>query len=258
MSATGTAARATTAEPAAGVVRTVTRGLGELLITAGLVLLLFVAYQLVWTNLEADRAQGQVADQIREQWQRPPVATGGTGEDGTGDGQAKGDGGTSRARAGASKLGEGLAFLHIPRLGTDFAVPVLEGVTLDVLARGVGHYPDTALPGQVGNFAVAGHRATNGEPFAALDLVQVGDALLVETRRHWLRYVVDSTRIVQPTDTWVIDPVPGQRDAVPRDRLITLTTCNPRWASYQRLIVFGHLETKRPKSDGPPPELARA
>jgi len=222
--------------------RAAARGLGELLITAGLVLLLFVAYQLVWTNIEAERAQGRVAEQIRADWQRPP-ASGATGE--------------GRAGLRAADFGRGFAFLRIPRLGRDYNVPVLEGVGLDVLAKGVGHYPGTAMPGKLGNFAVAGHRATNGEPFAYLDRLRPGDAIVVETRTRWLTYVVDSTRIVQPTDVWVIDPVPGKPDAVPRERLITLTTCNPRWASYERLIVFGQLEDTRPKSDGPPPQLQR-
>lgn len=222
-----------------GAVRAAARGLGELLITVGLVLLLFVAYQLVWTNFEADRAQDRVADQIREQWQRPAGGTGST---------------TGARRA---DFGRGFAFLRIPRLGERYSVPVVEGVSLDDLARGVGHYPGTEQPGQVGNFAVAGHRATNGEPFANLDRMRAGDVVVAETRRRWFTYVVDSTRIVRPSDTWVLDPVPGKPAAEPTEALLTLTTCNPRWASTERLIVFGHLEEDRPKSEGPPPVLVR-
>lgn len=222
--------------------RAAARGLGEVLITAGLVLLLFVAYQLVWTNVEAQREQGQVTDQIRESWSRPP---GGREEPGA-VGPEEGD------------FGKGFAFLHIPRLGKQYSVPVLEGVALDVLARGVGHYPRTAGPGEVGNFSIAGHRATNGEPFANLDRMRRGDVIIVETRRTWLTYVVDKTQIVLPTDVWVIDPVPGKVDVEPRDKLLTLTTCNPRWASYERLIVFSHLEREQKKSDGPPDELLRS
>jgi sortase A len=154
-------------------------------------------------------------------------------------------------------FGEGFAFLRIPRLGRDYSVPVVQGVGLDDLARGVGHYPRSAGPGEVGNFAVAGHRATNGEPFAYLDRLRKGDVVVAETRSRWFTYVVDRTRIVLPTDTWVIDPVPGRPRAEPTERLLTLTTCNPRWASTQRLIVFGHLKSSRPKSEGPPEVLAR-
>jgi sortase A len=218
-------------------VRTATRGVGELFVTAGLVLLLFVAYQLVWTNFEANRAQDGVSDQIRDDWQRP-AASGQTGEVGR-----------------LTDFGKGFAFMHIPRLGRRYSVPVVEGVSLDDLAKGVGHYPKTVLPGEVGNFAVAGHRATHGEPFAYLDEVRKGDAVVVETQEDWYVYVIDRTKIVQPTDTWVIEPVPGRPDAVPTERLITLTTCNPRWASTQRLIVWGHLKSRRSKAAGQPAEL---
>ncbi len=165
--------------------RTAARSLGELLITAGLVLLLFVAYQLVWTNYEAHRRADRVADDIREAWARPP-ATGGDRAPGEAPEAAKVD------------FGEGFAFLHIPRLGASWSVPVVKGVRLSDLARGIGHYPETARPGAVGNFAVAGHRATNGEPFAALDKLRAGDVVVAETRRRWFTYVVDRTKIVTP------------------------------------------------------------
>jgi sortase A len=219
-------------------VRSAVRGLGELLITAGLVALLFIVYQLFWTNLEAGRAQGRVAEGLRDSWERPLRASG--------EGAAEGS---------TTNSFKGIGFMYIPRLGEDNSTPIVRGVTLDDLARGVGHYPQTAGPGAVGNFAVAGHRATHGEPFAYLDRVRPGDAVYVETRNSWFTYVVDRTQIVQPTDVWVLDPVPGKPAAVPTDRLLTLTTCNPRWSSAQRLIVFGHLETRQDKDAGPPPEL---
>ena len=218
--------------------RTLVRGVGELLITAGLVLLLFVAYQLVWTNVEAHRRTDAVAGDVRDAWQRPPTTTTGT-------------------QVVALKKGKGFAFLHIPRLGRKWSVPVIQGVSLPDLSKGVGHYPRTALPGAVGNFAVAGHRATNGEPFAYLDKVRRGDLVVAETEDSWFTYVVDRTKIVSPTSVWVLDPVPGHPGATPSDPLLTLTTCNPRWASYERLIVFGHLTETRSKAEGPPDALVR-
>ena len=218
--------------------RAVVRGVGELLITAGLVLLLFVAYQLVWTNVEAQRRTDAVAGDVRDAWQRPPTTTTGT-------------------QVVALKKGKGFAFLHIPRLGRKWSVPVIQGVSLPDLSKGVGHYPKTALPGEVGNFAVAGHRATNGEPFAYLDKVHQGDVVVAETQDSWFTYVVDRTKIVSPTSVWVLDPVPGHPGATPSEPLLTLTTCNPRWASYERLIVFGHLTETRSKAEGPPDALVR-
>jgi sortase A len=222
------------------VARGAVRSLGEIMITAGLVLLLFCAYQLVWTNIAADRAQDKVTNTLRDQWQR----------------QA-GSGSTGNVRLSKSDFGKGFAFLHIPRLGRKYSVPIVQGVSLPDLSRGVGHYPKTAVPGQLGNFAVAGHRATNGEPFAHLDEVKVGDSLVVETRANWFSYVVDKVQIVDPSAVWVLQPVPGKPAQPPTRQLITLTTCNPRWASTQRLIVFGHLEQTTPASEGKPQALTK-
>jgi sortase A len=221
------------------VARAGVRSLGEVLITVGLVLLLFCVYQLVWTNVSADRAQGKVTDTLRQDWAREHAN------------------GPNDLPVSTSDFGKGFAFLHIPRLGKKYSVPVVQGVSLPDLARGVGHYPSTALPGEIGNFAVAGHRATNGEPFANLDAVKVGDSLVVETRLKWFTYVVDKVQIVQPSDVWVIEPVPGKPNQSPTRRLITLTTCNPRWASTQRLILFGHLTASQATTDGRPPALAK-
>jgi len=220
--------------------RTAVRSLGEVMITAGLVLLLFVAYQLVWTNIAADHAQDKVTDTLRKEWLRE----GGTQQPGT-------------IKLSKSDFGKGFAFLHIPRLGRKYSVPVVQGVSLPDLSRGVGHYPKTAVPGEVGNFAVAGHRATNGEPFAHLDEVKVGDSLVVETRSDWYSYVVDKVQIVEPSAVWVLDPVPGKPDQSPTRQLITLTTCNPRWASTQRMILFGHLVGTQLTSEGRPPALKK-
>ena len=219
----------------ARVVRVVSRTLGEVLLTAGVVVLLFVAYQLVWTNVEADRAAQAHTSDLVQRWQNDP---------------------TKQEFDLPLASGEPFALMYIPRLGARFETPVLEGVRLDYLAQGVGHYPGTALPGEVGNFAVAGHRATNGEPFAELDRVQVGDQVVVETATTWYTYTVYQTQIVPPTQVDVILPVPGQPHATPHKKLLTLTTCNPRWASYERLVVHAELTSQQPKSMGQPDALA--
>jgi sortase A len=218
----------------ARVVRVISRTLGEVLVTAGVVVLLFVGYQLVWTNVQADRAAQAHTEELLRRWNNAP-------------GRAEFDLPLAH--------GEPFAILHIPRLGDRYRVPIVEGVSLANLAEGVGHYPGTALPGEVGNFAVAGHRATNGEPFAALDQLREGDAVVVETSTSWYTYSVYDEQIVQPTRVDVLLPVPGKPTKKPTDAMLTLTTCNPRWASYERLIFHAELSNEQPKSKGRPDAL---
>jgi sortase A len=207
--------------------------LGELLVTAGVIGLLFVVYQLVWTNVAAEGAQRSTGEQLERTWSSPEPSR-------------------SPARAG-----DGLAFLWLPRLGADYRKPIVEGVGKAELAKGVGHYPGTAGPGEVGNLALAGHRATNGEPFAQLPRLRAGDHAVVETRDTYYVYrVVRPTgRLVLPGATEVLAPVPDRPGVEPTERRMTLTTCHPRWGSTHRLIVYTVLESTRPKALGKPPVL---
>lgn len=225
------------------------RSVGELLVTAGVVVLLFCVYELFWTNVTAGRDTDAVTQHLRQQW-AAPLSTPSPAPTPTASASA-----SPTTPAPTIPMGDAIALLHIPRLGADWVKPVVQGVALPDLAKGIGHYPKTALPGEVGNFALAGHRATNGEPFKYIDQVRDGDKVVVETRTTWYTYVVDRHLIVEPTDVWVLDPVPGKPDAKPTEKLITLTSCEPRWASYHRWIVFGHLESEQPKSQGTPAAL---
>lgn len=217
----------------------VVRGAGEVLITLGTLLLLFCVYQLFYTNVPANRAMAKEKEQLHEEWRAHPLPV------------------TAKAAVHRFAPGEGFAIMYIPRLGRHYAKPVVEGVTLDALAKGIGHYPKTALPGRVGNFAVAGHRATHGEPFAYLPKLRRGDDVIVETADTWYVYVMDSFKYTSPDDVGVVLPVPEKATAVPKQRLITLTTCHPRWASFMRFIVWGHLKYALPKKAGhAPAELA--
>ena len=150
------------------------------------------------------------------------------------------------------------AVLHVPRWGADYAKPIAEGVTrkdvLDVL--GLGRYPQTAMPGGFGNFAVAGHRTSYGKPLTDVDTLQVGDALIVQTEDAWYVYTVTSWSIVRPTQIEVIAPTPGVKDSEPSGRFITLTTCHPRYSAAQRWIVHGELNYWAPTGMGIPPEMA--
>ncbi len=230
--------------------------LGELLITFGILVLLFVVYQLFWTNVTAQRAAEQTAADLSSSWRAPAAAD----EDDQTEGDRKEGDQPEGDLESRPEIGDAFALMFIPRLSDRvWGMPVLESVDLVDLARGIGHYPQSQLPGQVGNFAVAGHRATNGEPFRDIDrLLVVGDKVYVETRDHWFEYALRRDEIVSPQDAWVIQPVPWDPGATPAERLITLTTCHPRWGSTTRWIWWGDLVRRHDKAAGEIPAEVEA
>lgn len=209
----------------------------ELAITAGAVLAAFVFYLLVWTNHQTAQAQDDLLDDFHAQ--KEHVEKDGGGKD----------------AVEKPESGDGLGVLHIPALGEDWEWVIVEGVTDDDLAKGPGHFPGTALPGDVGNFAVAGHRSTHGEPFANLDQLDVGDSVVVETVDGWLTYQVMWERILSPSATEVLDPVAGHPGEEAEQRTMTLVTCNPRWGSSERLVIGTQLVERRGPTAGPPDAL---
>ncbi len=221
------------------VVRTFLRGLGQTLMTLGVVLLLFCAYELWITGLVTAREQDRLGDDLRSRWAEPvsrPSAPG-------------------RPVPVAQELGEGLAVLYVPALeGYDPKV-VVEGTSVEALKKGPGHIPGTALPGQLGNVVLSGHRTTYGAPFERFGELVAGDEVVLETRDDWFTYRVRQTTIVAPTAVEVTFPVPGDRTATPTERLLTLTTCHPKYSARQRLIVQAELTAAGDKDDGPPAAL---
>ncbi len=206
---------------------------GLVLLLAGASCLGWVAYQYVGTNVVAQRTFSAERDQLREKWQSEQRS----------DPKRKGE-------PPEPALGEAMALLRIPAFGAKYEIPILSGTDLGVLARGVGHYASTAQPGQVGNFAIAGHRVTHGQPFSRLLELNKGDQVIVETAEAVYTYVIDEAPrqlTVTDTDTWVIDPVPGKPETKPTQPLLTLTTCQDLFHSPDRSIGFGHLETTQNK-----------
>ncbi|MCU1378560.1 MAG: sortase family protein LPXTG-site transpeptidase [Acidimicrobiales bacterium] len=206
---------------------------GRVLVGVGVLLLLFVAYQLWGTNLAEARSQ----QALRRAFDRSltntttalvlpsssPAST------------------TTTEAPAPPPVGEAVAVLRIPAIGVDKAV--IEGVGVPDLKKGPGHYPTTPMPGQPGNAAIAAHRTTYGAPFYRLDQLEVGDDILVTTRQGRFRYEVDGSRIVEPGQTEVLDQGEGAR--------LTLTTCNPRFSARQRLVVTAVL--KGEPAPAPPP-----
>jgi sortase A len=144
--------------------------------------------------------------------------------------------------------------MYVPRFGADYARSVSEGVeTATVLDRnGIGHYPGTQMPGQVGNFAVAAHRTTHGAPFKQLATLQVGDRLYVQTQDGYYTYDFRGLEYVRPTGVGVLDPVPQLPGVAPTDRILTMTSCNPLFSAAERIIAYASLESWQPSSAGPP------
>jgi sortase A len=234
--------------------------LGELLITAGVILGLYVVWEVLWSTVEARPMQAHALEvvHVRAEYVAPvtiedlppgeppvfapeytdniPIIEGPTGSD-------------------------PWLSLHVPRWGYDFNVAIAEGTGDPVINAGlIGHYPETQNAGELGNFATAAHRITHGEPFARIQELRDGDELIVETDEYYLVYEMYEYKIVDPFDMSVVWPVPGQAGVEPVRRLITLTTCHPRYTSTHRYIVWGELQYWTKKAEGPlkaltPPDL---
>lgn len=262
--------------------RTAARGLGQTLITLGVVLLLFCVYEVYGTNLLTEREQRRLDQDLTEAWgassapgqqpglpapvgsDAPPVAgdsspvDGDTPPVGADTPPVAGDappGTSGTAPVAEPELGTAFARLYVPRVDGDDPHVVVEGVSVEDLKKGPGHLPGTALPGDIGNTVISGHRTTYGAPFSDVDRLAPGDALVLETRDSWFTYRVRGSEVVQPSAVEVTLPVPRQRGVAPNEALLTLTTCEPRYSARQRLIVSAVLEDAVPKSVGRPVAL---
>lgn len=200
--------------------------IGVICLVLGLGALGWSAYDLFWNPLvDPQVAQSEVED-LRGQWEQP-----------------------STVQEARPLPGDAVALIRIPRFGTDFEQPVLAGTSQQTLKKGLGWYDGTAAPGQVGNFAVAGHRGTKG-PFAPIMELRQGDQVIVETRTAIHTYELTnnpSELTVKDTETWVIEPVPGKPATPPTEALLTLTTCQDLFHSDDRTIAFAKLKTTQEK-----------
>jgi sortase A len=206
-----------------GCVRLYLRAAGEILISLGVVVLGFMAYMYWGTAVREGSAQRTFVSELHQQW-------GSTGP-------------SFAVLTDPDNLtpGQPFALMRIPRLGRSWQFAVVQGTGLPQLALGPGHVPGSALPGQVGNFAVAGHRVTAGNPFWSLPSLRPGDLVYIQTKLNDYTYRVTGKRMVLPTDLGVLDPVPGHPAQRPTQRLITLITCDPAWTGTHRVIVTGVL-----------------
>jgi sortase A len=207
---------------------------GELMVTFGLVMLLFCGYEIWGKAVIIASHQADLDQQLAQEWGDP---TGGAS--------------STLADPSSPTLAGAIARLYIPRLGKHWVV--VQGVTIAAIRYAPGHYPNTAMPGQIGNFSVAGHRSP--AIFWNLDWLRRNDPIIVETRSTFYIYRVTQTEIVAPNAFQVIAPVPDQPGRKPTVAMLTLTTCNPKWDNFQRLIVHAQLVRSQPRTAGSPAEL---
>ena len=251
-----------------------TQVIGELLLTVGVFLLLFAFYESYWTNLASHEKQNEAQQQLEKQWDGNWV--------------------NPRERR-APAQGDAFARMFIPAFGSDYQFAIVQGVDEQSLLIGPGHYPDTQLPGEPGNFAVAGHRVGKGAPFNDLGALKACDAIVVETQSEWVTYRVlpmaldaptrrsegagclpaelsermasgdysgvQGRHITVPGDVNVINPLPETPsvDVAPGAAgLLTLTTCHPQFSNAQRMIIHAVQTETMPKNPSDPGALPPA
>lgn len=204
------------------MIRRVVRGTGKTLISAGVLILLFVVYQLWGTGLAHARDQKDLRKRFAAELASPATIP-----------AASSPATTAPPVAAPPELtcAECVAAIDIPKIGLNEIV--VDGVGVEDLKKGVGHYPDTKMPGESGNAALAGHRTTYGHPFNRIDELGAGDEINITTRSGTFHYVWMEQKIVTPETVSVLDDTPDDR--------LTLTTCNPKYSAAERLIVVAKL-----------------
>lgn len=239
--------------------------IGELLITLGVIAGLFVAWQLWWTNVEADAAQGAAVKQFIQEHQVPlpgdPAVPSGAGPETPAPADTAPANPVDPAAVPvgtAPAHGKAIGVIYIPRFGADYSRPIIEGTSSDVIdTLGLGRYAGTAMPGAVGNFVMAGHRQTHGAVLDNIHTLVPGDKIYVQTADGFYTYVFRNQEIVLPDRTDVTLPVPTQPGAVPEQRLLTMTSCNPLFGSEERIIAYSVFESWQPLSAGAPAPIAK-
>jgi len=236
---------------------------GEVLITAGVMVLLFIAWQNVFNSWYLNGKQDSAAAQLGKQWleqsqsqsqsqSSSAPATVGDGTTALGPSAAVPVEKTQPAHLGA------LGVIYVPRVGAGWKRTIREGTDTPVLnstSAGVGHYDNTAMPGAVGNFAVAAHDTGYGNTFLHVQNLQVGDKIYIQTQDGFYTYVFRNYVYLQPTDVQALDPVPMKAGAKASDRILTMTTCNPPYHSVERMAAYSVLESF---SKTPPAAIASA
>jgi sortase A len=234
---------------------------GELLVTAGVLVLLFLGWQTWWQSGVLAAQQNSAAAQQSQKFldQAKGASTPTPTPVATPNGSKAVDYGPPPV-ARAPGAAQPLAVIYVPRFGADWKRIIRETVdvqsVLNSYDAGVGHYPGTAMPGGVGNFAIAAHDTGYGNTFLDVSKLQVGDAIYIQTADGYYTYRFRNMEYVRPDAVQVLYPVPQVKEAAPSERYITMTTCNPPYHAQERIAAFGVFESWQPLSAGPPAAIA--
>jgi sortase A len=219
---------------------------GRAFMVAGVLILLFVVYQLWGTGIRTAQSQDDLEDDFAATLEEaaPPASTSTT--ETTEPTSTTNTTSTTEPETVPEippvPEGEATARIVIPAIGVDHIV--VEGVSLTDLKKGPGHFPQTPLPGQEGNAAIAGHRTTYGAPFNRLDELDPGDEVIVTTVQGEFTYEVTETQIVPPTAVEVLEDKGDDR--------LTLAACHPKFSARQRIVVVAHLAPDEEPFQRPP------
>ena len=225
--------------------------LGESLITLGVIVMLFLGWQLWINDVIIFNDSTVVAEENVKKW-----TTSKTPAPSTTDAAAT-DYGPAPVM-GKVDMGGVFGNIYVPRFGNDYIKVVAEGVDAEnTLNRGYfGRYPDSQLPGEAGNLALAVHRAGHGSPFRQAATLRLGDTIVLQTSNGYYSYEVRNTEYVMPTQVSVVSAIPGGGAAVAGQSLLTITTCNPELGNNERLITYAVFVGWQPADAGPPKEIA--
>lgn len=229
---------------------------GEVLLTAGALMGLFLGWHLLLNDVIQGDRQNQSAMSLAQQWQAPSPDSG----DSTPATQAVNPSQEEPPVTSSPAEGEAFALLYVPRFGEDYVRSIAEGVDLETVLNsrtlGVGRYLESQQLGEVGNFAVAAHRTTWGATFGDIGELRIGDRIYVEVPEGWHSYVFRNLEYVWATEVDVLNAFPKMNVESPESRIITLTSCHPRFSEAERIIAYGVYEGWFPRDGGPPSEIA--
>lgn len=226
--------------------------IGELIFTAGILIAAFMGWKVFLNDAIFSASQTQAAEDLSATWEEE------AGGDPETEAPAEGEPGDPPVLGDPSD-GEAFANIIVPRFGKDFRKPVAEGVGHNVLNTsrlGIGRYPTTQVPGELGNVVLAAHRSAYGGAFHNINSLVVGDRVYLETKAGWYQYTYRNTEYVRASQGEVLAAVPHQVGVQPTESLLTLTTCNPIYSTAERMIVYTVFDRWYPRAGGAPAEIA--